>query len=134
MPFYEVTYETGRVSVACYENDEEAQSALGEQHRRAMNGEPGGPIGGPAERIARVRVYKEHPNEFNPAQKMSADVLESELKSLVKAMSDDNGVVDVSRLAVEVRGLSHPMQVADEPFGSVFRMKEDRELKLKLEA
>jgi hypothetical protein len=131
VPFYEVTFETGRSSVACYEDDAEAKRALAEHHRRAVHGEVGGPIGGPAERIAKVRVYKEHPNEFNAAQTMSADVVEKEIGALIKGLADDNGVVSVDRLAMEVRGLSHPMVTGKEhSFDSNFLMKEDREMKL----
>lgn len=131
MPFYELTYETGRVSVACYENDAEAKDAIGAHHARALKGEPGGPIGAPAERVAKVRVYDKHPNEFNPDQTMSADVLKSELEALVVAGEDDNGVVSVDRLAMEVRGLSHPMvNTREAAFDSMFKMKEKKELSL----
>ncbi len=131
MPFYEVAYETGRVSVAFYEDDDEAQRALGEQQARAVAGLPGGPIGQPAERIAKVRVYKKHPNEYNPEQTMSADVASKEMAALAKALADENGVVSVDQLALAVRELSHPMNnERAEGFGSIFKMKEDRELEV----
>lgn len=130
MPYYEVTYETGRVSVASYANDDEAKSALGEHHRRATSGEAGGPLGAPAERVVAVRSYKVHPNEYNPDQTMSGDVLKSEVGGLIDALADENGVVDVSRVAVEVRGLTHPMTVPEKPFDSIFKMPEDKSLKL----
>lgn len=131
MPFYEITFETGRSAVASYENDDEAKKAIGEQHRRAVSGEPGGPIGAPAERVVAVRKYSEHPNEYNPAQTMSADVLSKELAALVDAAKDENGVVSVDRLAVDVRGLSHPMVIDKEnSFDSNFLMKEDSSMKL----
>ncbi len=132
MPFYEIVFETGRSSVACYEDDAEAKSALSEHQRRAMSGEVGGPIGAPAERVAAVYIYDEHPNEFNPAQTMSAEVLTKELTNLVKAMGDDNNVVQVDQLVTEVRGLTHPMQDIDpkQPFASRFKMKEDKKLSL----
>lgn len=143
MPYYEVTYETGRCSVAFYSNDDEAQAALGEHHRRAIEGELGGPIGGhdprapgaptwPAERVVLIRMYDKHPNEHNPEQTMSAEVLDKEVAALVKALADDNGVVNVDRLSAEVRGLTHPMYVDKEhPFDSNFKMKEKRVLTLK---
>lgn len=131
MPFYEVTYETGRVSVANYENDAEAKSALAAHHHRAVGGLSGGPIGAPAERIAKVRVYDKHPNEFNPDQTMSADVLKKELEALVTAGEDDNGVVSIDEMSKSVRGLSHPMvDVRETPFDSMFKMKEKKELAL----
>lgn len=142
MPFYEVVYETGRMSVAFYETDEEAASALGEQQRRAVTGELGGPNAGhpaglegeptwAAERIAKVYVYDKHPNEFNPEQTMSADVLAKQTSALVKSLADENGVVAVDQVAVAIRGLSHPMVDSRETaFDSMFKMEEDREFAL----
>ena len=130
MPFYEITYETGRASVACYEDDAEALSATGEQHRRALSGEPGGPLGVPAERIAKVRVYSKHPNEYNPEGTMSAEVVGKEVQGLVKALADENGVVSLFVLSQAVHNLAHPMAKKEGPFDSNFRMEEDRELAL----
>ena len=142
MPFYEVTYETGRMSVACYADDAEAQSALKAHNDRAKAGQPGGPVashpegadGRPtwaAERIAKVRVYSEHPNEYNPAQTMSADVLKKEVETQIERLKDKNGVVSVDQLALAVRSVSHPMvDVQEAPFDSAFKMKEDKELSL----
>jgi len=131
VPFYEIMYETGRSSVAFYEDDAEAESAVKAHHERAVQGLSGGPVGAPAERIAKVRQYEKHPNDLNPEQTMGADVLNKELSSLVKAMSDENGVVDVGRLAVEVRALSHPMVTSKEhSFDSNFLMKPTKELNL----
>lgn len=128
--YYEVAYETGRTSVMCCEDDEEAKAGLAEQNRRAAAGEPGGPSGAPAERVARVFVYKKHPNEYNPEQTMSADVLKKEVEALIDKFKDDNGVVSVDRLSLEVRGLSHPMidGAREAGFESIFKMKADREL------
>jgi hypothetical protein len=114
MPFYETVYETGRMSVAEYQDDDEAKSAIGEHHRRAVMGEVGGPIGQPAERIVAVFVYGEHPNEYNPDQTMSADVLEKELAALVKKVKDKNGVVAVDQFVTEVRDLTYPMVPTDD--------------------
>ena len=128
--FYETVYETGRMSVACYENDEEAQRAIGEHNRRAMNGEAGGPLGQPAERIAAVYVYDEHPNEYNADQTVSADVASSEVESLIKATKDKNGVISLDQLSLAVRGLSHPMVTDGDTFDSFFKMKEKKKLNL----
>lgn len=127
--FYEIVYETGRMSVASYESDEEAQSAIKAHNDRALTGQPGGPIGQPAERISAVYVYSEHPNEFNPEQTMSADVFEKEVGNLIKERKDKNGVVSIQDMAGETRGLSHPM-TEPEGFKSRFKMKEDRKLQL----
>jgi len=131
VPFYEITYETGRSSVARYADEAEAQSAIKAHHDRAVQGLPGGPVGAPAERVVKVREFDKHPNDLNPDQTMGADVLNKELSSLVKGLSDDNGVVDISRLAVEVRALSHPMVTHKETsFDSNFVMKPKQELSL----
>jgi hypothetical protein len=131
VPFYEIMFETGRSSVAFYEDDAEAERAIGEHHRRAVNGEAGGPIGAPAERVAKVRVFAKHPNEYNAAQTMSGDVMEKEVSNLIKASVDENGVLSVDQLALQVRGLSHPMVIGKEnTFDSNYLMKPDREMKL----
>ncbi len=133
MPFYEILYETGASSVACYENDEEAERAIGEHHKRAVNGEPGGPIGAPAERIKAVFVREEHPNDYNVEGTMSADVAKSEVDALIKAGGASNkGVIPLDQLAVEVRNLAHPMVVGKEnAFDSNYKMKADRSLDVK---
>lgn len=127
--FYEITYETGRVSVAEYVDEAEAQAALADHHRRALDGEPGGPIGQPAERIAKVRVYDVHPDNYNPTQLMDAEELSKEVLVLINALKDDKDLVDIARLAVEVRGLSHPLYTDREhPHDSIYRMQETAEL------
>jgi len=125
MPYYELTFEPGTSSVAFYEDDAEMQRAVGDHHRRAVNGELFCKVAPTAERIKVVRVYDEHPNEYNPANALPADQVESELKALVKAMSDKNGVVAVDQLALAVRGLTHPhVETKESTFDSNFKMAE----------
>jgi len=132
VPFYEVTYETGRMSVAQYENDDEAKSALGEHHRRAVGGESGGPIGQPAERVAAVRVYDRHPDEFNVEQTMTGDVAKKELERLVSEGVDENGVINTAQLAIRVQDLSHPMvDSRKSTFDSMYKMQEKKSLDTK---
>lgn len=128
MPYYEISFEPGTTAVAFYEDDEEMKRALGEHHRRAKNGEVGGPIGQPAERIAAVREYDVHPNEYNPSDSMSADVVKKEVDALITAGGKANdGVIPLGELAVQVRNLSHPMVDAKEhAHDSMFKMKETR--------
>lgn len=130
MPFYETVYETGRMSVACYEDDEEAKRAIGEHHGRAVSGQPGGPLGQPAERIAAVYVYDRHPNEYNPDQTMSGDVAEKEVGALIKKMKDENGVVSIDHLTLAVRDLTHPMTTGRAGFDSFYKAKETKKLDL----
>ena len=140
MPFYEITFETGRSSIAEYADDREAELAVAAHHARAVNGQPGGPVEGhpageegspnwSAERISRVRMYDKHPDDLNPDQTLSVEVAEKQLSMLIKGLADENGVVNVGRLSAEVRGLTHPMvTVKESPFDSNFRMKEKKEL------
>jgi 2-keto-3-deoxy-L-rhamnonate aldolase RhmA len=129
VPFYEICFETGVTSVAFYEDDAEAERAIAEHHRRAINGEEGGPLGGPAERIAKVFKYKKHPNDMNPDQTMSADVLKKEAASLIDAIADENGVVAVDQLVVGVRGLTHPMvESRESAHESIYKMKESSQM------
>lgn len=131
MPFYEVVYETGRNSVMCCADDDELLRGVREQHRRAKAGERGlasADDSPPAERIVDVLVYDKHPNDLNPDQTMSADVLEKEFKALVKDLADDNGVVKVDTLAVGVRNLTHPLVDDAGSQDSIFKMKEERKL------
>ena len=138
MPFYEVTFETGNSSVCAYADDAEAERALGEHQRRARNGEAGGPVaahgGGPgapnwaAERIAKVRVYTKHPNEFNPEMTMSGDVLKSEIGALIDGSVDENGVVNLFAISEQVKALAHPMKDRESAFDSQYKMEEDKEL------
>lgn len=124
MPYYEVVYETGNVSVMAAESDEAALAAAAEHDRRAREGGQAGPQGGPAERIAKLYKYDTHPNEYNPAQTASADVLQKEVSELVKGLADSNGVVNIDVLSQEIRGLSHPMTTKEHPHDSQFKMKE----------
>ena len=130
MPFYEVVYETGRVSVGEYVDDAEALSAAAEQDRRAREGQQAGPQGGPAERVAKLYKYSSHPNDYNLEQTASADVVEKEVSELVKALKDKNGVVNIDQLALQVRSLSHPMVDKEHPHDSQFKMKEEKVLTL----
>lgn len=125
MPFYEIAYETGRRSVAEYASDAEAHAAVAEQDRRAREGVTAGPQGGAAERVSKIYKYKYHPNEYNPEQTASSDVVEKEVSALLKALADKNGVVNIDQLAVQVRGLSHPMVTPEHAHDSQFKMQED---------
>jgi hypothetical protein len=131
MPHYEVIYETGEVSVANYADDAEAMKALTEQNLRATTGRDAGPQGGPASRIAKVFIYDEHPGSLNEDGGLSADVLTSDLKDLVKQYTDKNGVVNVMVFAEAVAGLVHPMVPGDiNPHDTRFKMESSGELDL----
>lgn len=132
MPFYEVVYETGEHSVAQYDSDEEAQSAIKAQHERAVSGQPGGPDGTqwPAIRIKRVLVYDYHPADFGSGQEVPTDTLLEAVNSAVKDNEKD-GTVQVHVVAAAVRDLSSPV-VPDRstPFDSSYKAPEARELEV----
>lgn len=130
--YYEVIYETGEMAVCNYEDDAVALRALGEQQRRAVAGLEAGPQGGPANRVARVFKYDTHPASLNEDGGLSADVLLSSLKDLVKEYTDKNGVVNVMMFAQAVPLLVHPGQTGElSPHDSKFKMQDNGELDLK---
>lgn len=130
MSWYEVVFETGNMSVLEAESDEVALAAAGEQDRRAREGEPAGPQGGPAERVAVLYKYDKPPNDYNVEQTASADVLTTEVSALIDGLKDANGVVSISELAMQVQALSHPMVAKENPHDSQFKMEHEAELTL----
>lgn len=130
MPYYEIDYETGRTSVAFYEDDDEAKSAVNAHNNRAVDGKAGGPTGAPAERVKTVRKYKSHPDNYNTDQTATVDVATKELAAILKVAADENGVVNLAEVAMMVQGLSHPMVTERKgPGDSIYKMKEDGVLK-----
>jgi hypothetical protein len=123
--FVEVVFENGNSSVMSVESEAEAISAMAEQHRRAKSGELAGPAGGPAERIVQGFVYDRHPSDYNPADTLSADELNTLVPNLIEGLKDENGVVSVGALSQGVRGLSHPMNDDRGPHESIFKMEHE---------
>lgn len=126
--FYEIIYENGEVSVAEYDSDEAALSAVTEQHDRAKAGGKNGPQGIPASRIVRVLVYPVHPGSLYEDETLSKDEVEAQLKDVLR----DQDVVNVPMLAEVVKSFAHPMVTPENPHDSRFKMEEDRELELEL--
>lgn len=102
--YYEIIYETGEHSVACYQDDEEAARALSEHHRRAMNGEkfqtrdPQDTPAGPATRIKRVIKYSEHPVDLTESGVINTNTA----SSLVSKLSQGD-LVSVHELTAALR-------------------------------
>jgi hypothetical protein len=128
--FLEVVYETGRMSVMEVDSEEEGKEGILAHHMKAIKGEPGGPLGQPAERIAAVYVYDEHPASLGEDQTMSAEVAEKELSDILKKTKDKDGVVSIDQVIVGLRRAVHPMveQSDLDGFGSRFKMKENKKL------
>lgn len=127
MNYYEVIYETGAHSVVSGESDDEALRGIREQHKRAVNGEDGGPAGHPAERVKAVLKYDRHPADFGSDNTLSEEVAKKQLSELVKGSADDNGVVHMGALASNIRELTDPVDsksVAKSRHASMFKAKE----------
>jgi hypothetical protein len=126
--FLEVVYETGRMSVMEVDTLEEGLEGLRVHNDKAKKGEPGGPLGQPAERVAAVYQYDGHPNDYNEDQTMSAEVAEKTVKELIASTKNKDGVVSLDNLAQQVRSLSHPMNNENEieGFGSRYKVKEEK--------
>lgn len=124
--FYEVIYETGNHSMASYDTDDEAREALEEQHRRAQEGEKGGPTGHAAERIVKVLKYDSHPASLNESQALPASEVIAAFNKCVseKAVGD---LVSVPEIAASLRELTSPV-VESGPHESNFKAEESAEL------
>ena len=104
--------------------DDDALSAIEEQHNRAKTGGKNGPQGGPASRIARVFVYATHPGDYGTEGGLATDEVKSSLNDMLKGVD----VVDVQQLAQSVSALNHPMVTPASPHDSRFKMESEREL------
>ena len=126
---YEVIFEDGSYSVAEYGSNEEALSACGAHHQRAMRGEPA--LAGTnvaAVRVIRVLKYDAPPGDLYKDMTLSADVAGAEVDEALKASTYDM-VVDLAALAARIRDLSNPL-AEGEPHDSNFKAKEIEELSL----
>ena len=145
MPFYETIFETGEHSVAEYADDDEALSAARAHHERATKGEPGrgestprndlGEDGQrqvmdyPAERVVKLLKYDEHPATYMEDATLSTDVLNSELKAIIKNIAHD-GVVNLFELESALRMLTDASVPDAGRHESMYKMKEVGELTL----
>jgi hypothetical protein len=123
--YYEVIYETGAHSIASYDDDEQALSALNAHQERAKAGLPalaGSDV--PAERIARVLVYDHHPADYNLGQQVPAQDLANTLAN----MTDADGLVNVPEVAAAVRNSTSPFVAQEGAHDSSYAMPSSREL------
>lgn len=145
MQYYEIIYEPGTKSVACYEDDAEAESAIKAHHERALSGVPGTPQSTPradlnpgevgqigtwaAERIKRVYVYEQHPADYAGDQLVSKDEVQKAFESAVEASSLQDAV-HVPTVAAALRETSSAVVFNPGPHDSQFKMDAVRELDL----
>lgn len=128
MPYYEIIYETGEHSIACYENDDEALDATGEQNRRAALGEKASSTrtdGPPATRIVRVLKYNRHPADYNVDQLLGT----ADVDSAMDSVADNTGIINVPALVSKLRDEVSPLEESG-PHDSNYKMKESTELTL----
>lgn len=132
MPFYEVVFETGSNSVVEADDDAAIIQAAEAQHTRAKSGLPGGPTGHTAERVVAVLKYDKHPADFGADQSFSADVATKTTQDLIKALTDENGVVSKTELAAAILATSEAVvPLAEKEQGkSMYKMKEKASLDL----
>jgi hypothetical protein len=105
-----------------YDDESEVLDFVRTHTQRAMNGEPGGPTGHPAERVARVYFYDEHPSEED--QTVSAEAL----KALIDGMAHGDKV-SASQLSNAIRDEASPTYPMDQGrFASQYKMKESKSM------
>lgn len=125
MPFLEVIYENGEHSIV-NDDDGNAINGIKEQHRRATQGEPGGPAGQQAVRIKRVLRYDEHPGSLYESQAVSQNELKKWLDDAIKEHSVGD-LVSVPEVIASLRNGVDPLVVSG-PHESNYKAKEAEEL------
>lgn len=127
--FYEIIYETGNHSLASYDSDDEAMRAVSEHHRRATSGEraqESNPQMGPAERIAKVLKYKEHPATLNESQAVDAVEVKKAVNDAIERLTVGN-LVSIPELESAVREITSPL-VESPPHESNYKMEDNGQL------
>lgn len=140
--WYEIIYETGWKSLAYYDDDEEALSAVTAHHERAKKGEPGRGKSTerndladdpqqhiadyPAERIVKVLKYDRHPADLHQDQTMTTEVFTEELANILAGKN----VVNLMEVAAEIREMVNPVILEPERHGSMYKMQSVEELAL----
>jgi hypothetical protein len=145
MPKYaEVIYETGDKSVISFEDEDELKAGLFEQHRRAVNGEPGAAqdysvrddLGAaeeaaahriatrPAERVKRVIIYDTHPADLVPVGNDGNQPVDAQqAHKLVDAMTRGDGSLNMHQLTQALRDEVSPVYPVDQGrHESMFKM------------
>lgn len=124
MTTYEIIWENGEHSLACYDSEEEMLLAVKAQHDRAKAGEDGGPAGNAATRVAKVFEYESDPAEVEDS--LSKDVAKTELNAMIDEAADENGVVFLPDLLGIVDNLRSSM-VSSGPHESNYKAESVKE-------
>lgn len=136
--YAEVIYETGDHSIASYDDTPEGLDdflkGLENHHRRAVNGEAGGPTLRPAERIKKVLTYDEHPGDYMLGGLVDTSVLKSHTSEMIDKIAVGNQA-SVWELISELRQYMtalKPNRDKLKPHESWYKMNETGELELEL--
>ena len=128
--YYELIFEDGSHSVACYDSDEEAVSAAEAHHARAMEGgrslesEPNSP---PAIRVAKMLKYEDHPQDLTQSQALPVGEVKKSFDAALKELSQGD-LVSIPELTAVVRDMTNPMVVSG-AHESNYKAEELEELK-----
>lgn len=130
--YAEVVYEGGDHSVVSFENESELQSALAEQHRRALAGEDAGPAGGPASRVKKVYLYDEHPTDATPVGNDGNMPVDAKaVTALVTGMTNKKGQLNMHQMVAALRDEASPVYPVDPgKHESYFKADSNSEMKL----
>lgn len=126
--YYEVVYEDGSVSIADYASEADAVEAIEAQNERAKDGQPNGPQGGNATRVAKVFKYDNHPGDYGTNDGLAVD----EVKAAINDMLQGIDVVNVQQLAQNISALNHPMKPDAGVHESKYKQEPVGELELTL--
>jgi len=125
MQYAEVLFETGSKSIMSFEDEDELKGFLSEHHRRAVEGEAGGPTGQPAERVKKVLLYDNHPGDNDNTM-----VNASNISTLVSGMSK-KGELDGYQLMAAIRDEMSPVYPVDQgKHESFYKTSDNGELDL----
>ena len=123
--YAEIIFETGSKSLMKIDNMDDAKEALKEQHRRAMQGEPGGPVGQSAERIKEVLLYDEHPGGLRENGLLDTKSIKEAVDKV--ALGDQ---VSAWEAIAAIRDTLNPLSNDETAHTSKYEMKESGKLDL----
>lgn len=108
--YAEIVFETGSKSVTQVDDLDELKAFAQEHHRRAVNGEAGGPTGHNAERIKKVLLYENHPGDDTNSDQLDAQTV----SDLISGMAGNKGKVSMSQLVAALRDEASPVYTLDQ--------------------
>lgn len=145
MKHAEVIYETGAHSIMSVDDEDEFRGGLLEQHKRAVNGEPGSAqdweerydvtedqkraafaiASRPAERVKRIIMYDRHPADLVPVGNDGSQPVDANAAhELLDGMTSSDGTVNTHQLTAALRDEVSPVYPLDQgKHKSMFKME-----------